>query len=849
MDRKGAGTDSDIMCVLHNDSGQSSGQFVLGKGLKADFEKGQTDDFEISATFLEQVDMIEIWRENDKSPLDEWFLEVIKVHCKESNRTYVFPFLRWIKENYHYKIHHLDTSLPQYDSHVDQRRMELDDKKMTYQMEVKVPGLPVQATEIPEDEKFSFSYQFDLVRLTTELVIKSKLITKTTGRFLTFQCQYKVSVTTMDRKGAGTDSDIMCVLHNDSGQSSGQFVLGKGLKADFEKGQTDDFEISATFLEQVDMIEIWRENDKSPLDEWFLEVIKVHCKESNRTYVFPFLRWIKENYHYKIHHLDTSLPQYDSHVDQRRMELDDKKMTYQMEVKVPGLPVQATEIPEDEKFSFSYQFDLVRLTTELVIKSKLITKTTGRWESLDDILNIYIEEVFTKPTPLKNGNWDTDEHFGFQRLGRLNNSVITLCTEIPSKLAVTDEMLEPFLAGNTVQDAIAQKNLFYVDMEILDGIPTRPGYKVCAPIALFYYNSDEASLVPIAIQLNQQPADDNPVFLPSDPPYTWMMAKMWYNNSDTCYHQAITHLGFTHLVMEGCVLATHRNLSHSHPIFKLLAPHFLYLVAINGFALTTLINPGGIIDDVMAPGIDGVFEVIRRKLAVWRMDVDGTLPVELEKRGVRDENVLIGYHFRDDAILLWEAIKNYVTKYVQLYYDNPETYTKDHEIQAWAQELVKSREDGGCGILGVPGDGSITNESDLVSILTSIIFTVSVGHAAANFAQYDEYGFPPNYPMTMEGVPPIDKTPLTEESVLKALPDKEASLGAMSITKILSGMGTNKLGDFEVRYVYDPKADGVVEEFRKELEELSNRVESLERFRKVSYPWLNPEIVPNSISI
>ena len=66
--------------------------------------------------------------------------------------------------------------------------------------------------------------------------------------------------------------------------------------------------------------------------------------------------------------------------------------------------------------------------------------------------------------------------------------------------------------------------------------------ELCHPLALFY-TKKTGELLPIAIQLFQQPAEDNPVFLPSDPTYTWMLAKMYYNNADAAVHQACTHLG------------------------------------------------------------------------------------------------------------------------------------------------------------------------------------------------------------------------------------------------------------------------------------------------------------------
>jgi arachidonate 5-lipoxygenase len=54
--------------------------------------------------------------------------------------------------------------------------------------------------------------------------------------------------------------------------------------------------------------------------------------------------------------------------------------------------------------------------------------------------------------------------------------------------------------------------------------------------------------------------------------------------------------------------------------------------------------------------------------------------------------------------------------------------------------------------------------------------------------------------------------PRTEEDILKLIPSKSITLDVMAITRLLSRKGTQKLGDFEVQYMYDPQYVRLVDE-------------------------------------
>lgn len=57
----------------------------------------------------------------------------------------------------------------------------------------------------------------------------------------------------------------------------------------------------------------------------------------------------------------------------------------------------------------------------------------------------------------------------------------------------------------------------------------------------------------------------------------------------------------THAVIEPFVIATNRQLSVLHPVYKLLHPHFRDTMNINALARQILINAGGLLEATVFP--------------------------------------------------------------------------------------------------------------------------------------------------------------------------------------------------------------------------------------------------------
>ncbi|XP_033100800.1 arachidonate 5-lipoxygenase-like [Anneissia japonica] len=569
------------------------------------------------------------------------------------------------------------------------------------------------------------------------------------GNTTSKQGDYQVLVKTSERKGAGSKARVHIALINRDGKRSKDYKIDTGFREELEKGGQNIFPINLKDFGEIAKVELWRDR-RLGKNDWCVEWIMIRDNVREDIYEFPINRWITAGgMRKRWSRYDSILPQNDPDHIQRKKELEMKRLQYLFHQKFPGLPAQVKDVPCDETFTTDYMKFILSTKMRMKIHTELIMLTTKPFKTLKDIEDVY-RYSFELPEAVH--GWDNDRYFGNQAMNGCNPNVIQLCTEIPNNFGVTSQMVEPFLEGKTLDECLQNNRIFIVDHKFLEGIPN-----ITVPMAL-YYSNDNNDLLPIAIQLYQQAASDNPVFLPSDPKYTWMMAKLWFNLADASHHEACSHLALTHFILETISVAVNRNLSPSHPLFRLVAPHLHFVMAINSRGLGRLLAKGGVFDTLFSMRLDGTHAVIAKAFEVWSFTEDGIFPENLKKRKLYDASILPNYYNREDGIPIWEAIKTYVATIVKHYYPSNNDIVFDFELQGFRATLVKTIEDGGCGFKDVPGtDGRILTKEQVIDIFTTIIFTASGGHASTNFGQYDQYGFPPNYSPILRGSPPTSK--------------------------------------------------------------------------------------------
>jgi arachidonate 15-lipoxygenase len=487
--------------------------------------------------------------------------------------------------------------------------------------------------------------------------------------------------------------------------------------------------------------------------------------------------------------------------------------------------------------------DLQELLKSLSVAD--VTASGNNWAEYDSVF-----VTIDPPEISKNQKFLDDTEFVWMRLAGSNPLVIKGVSTLEAKFPVTEQHYQSVLPNDSLAKAAQEGRLFVTDYLVLENFETgktdgKQKY-VYAPMALFALPpSPSDSLVAIAIQCGQDPSK-NPIITP--PPqgasdsdlWAWQVAKIIVQIADANYHELISHLGLTHLFIEPFAIATERQLSGKHPLGILLREHFKGTLLINFLASKILVGENQPLDNLQA----GSYKTSRAfcAKAVRSLNFnENILPDTFVKRNV---NSLKNYPYREDAIMIWNAINQWVSNYLSTYYQNDGEVKADEELQAWVKEIISP--DGG-RITGFGENNGIESLSYLIRAVTQIIFTASAQHAAVNFSQPDWMGYTPVMPMAGYAPVPNDFSNVSSKDFFDFLPSVKRAASQLELGFLLGSVYFTNLGNYSK--LNDDRIQSFLQDFQKQLEEIENIIKDKNSTRHRAYEYLLPSKIPQSTNI
>uniref|UniRef100_A0A4W5LEC6 Uncharacterized protein n=1 Tax=Hucho hucho TaxID=62062 RepID=A0A4W5LEC6_9TELE len=446
-------------------------------------------------------------------------------------------------------------------------------------------------------------------------------------------------------------------------------------------------------------------------------------------------------------------------------------------------------------------------------------------------------------------NWKEDTFFGYQLLNGLNPMMIHRCSKLPENFPVTEDMVKASLFGKNLEAEIqvCQNGVMYVIhrsvIALYSTICCTLSHFLAAPLCLLYMTPED-KLIPIAIQLKQDPGEDNPIFLPTDSEYDWLLAKIFVRNADFAEHELNFHLLRTHLLAEVFAMSTLRNLPMVHPIYKLLISHFRYTLQINTLARQALISKNGVITKNASVGGPGMMEFLKKAVASLTYS-SLCMPEDIIARGLES---IPNFFYREDGLKLWDIVHRFVQKVIGHYYTCDSDVQEDYELQNWIKEIFFH---GGLLYLlhaGIPQSFSLMTE--LVKFLTMVIFTVSVQHAAVNNGQFDFGGWMPNFPIALQQPPPTTKGQCTESTMLKTFPDINTTVNGMAAVYLLSTQSTDYFPCyFKFHQLFERTPLELIHKNQDVMKKYNFEIQGRNVSLPLSYTYLNPNNVENSVAL
>uniref|UniRef100_A0A669DVW2 Hydroperoxide isomerase ALOXE3 n=1 Tax=Oreochromis niloticus TaxID=8128 RepID=A0A669DVW2_ORENI len=586
---------------------------------------------------------------------------------------------------------------------------------------------------------------------------------------------------------------------------------------------------------------------------WYAAKVEVTSPEGD-TYHFPIYQWITNS---DVHRFkegkalrasqekNSLLAKYS-----RQEELEKQQQVYCWEKEGIAHCMKADNaqsLPYDIRFSLTKTAEMTYISAKGLGQMGLMQilewkKEFTRMEDISLLLHIHQ----TKRSDYVQKHWKEDAFFGYQFLNGVNPILIRRCTALPDNFRVTDKMVFPDDQHN-LKDEMTKGNIFLCDYKLLDGVQpntiSRKKQYLMAPLILLQKTSDN-KLMPIAIQLKQKPAKDNPIFLPTDSEYDWLLAKIFVRSANFNFYEVSVHLLRTHLLAEVFTVSLLRNLPMVHPLYKLLMPHTRYTLQINVLARQLLISQTGVLTRFAASGGKGVITILQKSLSSLTYS-SLCIPDDIAERGLKD---VPNFYYRDDGLKLWEIIFRFVKEILTSYYKTDAEVQKDSELQNWIHDIYEH------GFLSQASTGipqKFTTVDEMIKFVTMVIFTCSAQHSAVNSGQYDFGAWMPNSPVTLQLPPPTKKGKASEKSMLDTFPDIQTTVHGMAVMWLLSKQSSDSifLGQYPEEHFSEEVPCQKIKDFQVELKRLSAEIKARNSGLDLPYTYLDPEVIENSVSI
>ncbi|XP_008151797.2 polyunsaturated fatty acid lipoxygenase ALOX12-like isoform X1 [Eptesicus fuscus] len=661
--------------------------------------------------------------------------------------------------------------------------------------------------------------------------------------------RYRIHVATGAWLFSGSFNRVQLWLVGERGEAELELQLRPA------RGQVEEFEQDVPQdLGPLQFVKL-RKHHSLVDDAWFCDRITVQGPGAFQEAAFPCYSWVQGEDLLTLPEGTARLAgnnTWDVFQKHREQELEERQQIYCWATWREGLPLTIAadsidDLPANTRFHEKKRLDYewTMITGIMDIALKHVYAFLRSWNSLEDFDALFWGQKTALAEKVQKC-WQDDELFGYQFLSGANPMLLRRSTSLPSRLVMPSGMGD---LQAQLEKELQNGSLFEADFILLDGIPANviQGEKqyLAAPLVMLKMEPS-GKLLPMVIQI-EPPNPSNPtpsLFLPSDPPLAWLLAKIWVRSSDFHLHELQYHILNTHLLAEVITVATMRCLPGLHPVFKLLIPHTRYTLDVNTRARVQLISDGGLFDKVRSTGGGGHVQVLRR--AMTQLTYRSVCPPDdLADRGLLGIPSALYAH---DALRLWEIIARYVEGIVHLFYHGDDVVRGDPELQAWCREIT---EVGLCQAQDRGFPVSFQSRAQLCHFLTMCIFRCTAQHAAVNAGQFDWFAWVPNAPCSMRMPPPTTKEDVTMDTVMGSLPNVWQTSVQMFLPSLLSRPTPDlvPLGRHKEEYFSGPEPKAVLRQFQADLDNLEREIVARNKQLDLPYEYLKPSLIESSVAI